>query len=71
MICPCSGVTVSDLEAVWDRGFNEMELIKRATLAGTGTCQGSVCTPYLKAFLADKGVERLQRPSLLGRSPGS
>lgn len=56
VICPCSGVSVSDLESVWDRGFNEMELIKRATLAGTGTCQGSVCLPYLKSFLLGKGV---------------
>jgi glycine cleavage system aminomethyltransferase T len=56
-VCPCSGVTVDDLESVWARGFRELELIKRATLAGTGTCQGSVCLPHLRAFVAARGGE--------------
>lgn len=57
VVCPCSGVTVSDLESVWERGFNEMELLKRATLAGTGTCQGATCLPHLRAFLNGKGID--------------
>ncbi|MGH8958429.1 MAG: 2Fe-2S iron-sulfur cluster-binding protein [Acidimicrobiia bacterium] len=56
-VCPCSGVEVSDLESVWERGFQEMELLKRATLAGTGTCQGGVCLPHLRSFLAAKQSE--------------
>jgi glycine cleavage system aminomethyltransferase T len=56
-VCSCAGVTVDDLQAAWERGFQEMELIKRATLAGTGTCQGSVCLPYLRSFLADRGAD--------------
>ncbi len=54
-VCPCSGVTVADLDDVWERGFHEMELLKRATLAGTGTCQGGVCLPYLRSFLLERG----------------
>ncbi len=54
-VCPCSGVTVDDLNDVWQRGFREMELLKRATLAGTGTCQGGVCLPYLRSFLLERG----------------
>ena len=61
VICPCSNVTVDQLQSVWDRGFQEMELVKRATLAGTGTCQGSTCLPYLRSFLLDRGAE-LQAP---------
>ncbi len=38
-ICPCSRVGVDDLAGVWERGFRDLELIKRATLAGTGTCE--------------------------------
>jgi glycine cleavage system aminomethyltransferase T len=60
-VCTCSGVSVDDLQAVWDRGFREMELLKRATLAGTGACQGAVCLPHLRAFLADRGG-KLQAP---------
>jgi glycine cleavage system aminomethyltransferase T len=60
-VCPCSGVTVDDLDSVWRRGFREMELVKRATLAGTGTCQGSVCLPHIRSFLKERG-EALQAP---------
>jgi glycine cleavage system aminomethyltransferase T len=55
VVCSCSGVTVENLDAVWQRGFREMELVKRATLAGTGACQGSVCLPHLRSFLANRG----------------
>ncbi len=60
-VCACSGVQVEDLQFIWERGFHELELVKRATLAGTGTCQGAVCLPYLRSFLADKS-EVLQPP---------
>ena len=60
-VCTCSGVTVADLESVWERGFHELELVKRATLAGTGTCQGSVCVPHIRSFLQARG-ETLQAP---------
>lgn len=55
IVCPCSNVSVADLVSVWERGFQEMELLKRATLAGTGTCQGSVCLPHLRAFVRERG----------------
>ena len=54
VVCPCSGTTVEDLEGVWERGFNEVELVKRSSLAGTGTCQGSVCLPHVRAFVAER-----------------
>ncbi len=54
IICPCSKVAVEDLQGVWDRGFHELELVKRASLCGTGTCQGGVCGPYLRSFVADR-----------------
>ena len=60
-VCPCGGVEVSDLESVWERGFHELELVKRATLAGTGTCQGSACLPHIRSFLQERGKE-LQPP---------
>ena len=55
IICPCANVSVADLDRVWDQGFQEMELIKRATLAGTGTCQGGTCIPYLRSFIQKRG----------------
>lgn len=54
IVCPCNDTTMAGLDDAWDRGFTDMELLKRATLAGTGVCQGAVCTPYLRSFLADR-----------------
>jgi sarcosine oxidase subunit alpha len=54
VVCPCSKVTVDDLQMVWDKGFQHLELVKRASLCGTGTCQGSVCLPHLRAFVTAK-----------------
>ncbi len=56
-ICACAGVTLADLDFTWASGFREMELIKRSTLAGTGTCQGMGCIPYLRAFIQARGGE--------------
>ena len=57
ILCPCSGVTVGDLRSVWDRGFRELELIKRSTLAGTGACQGAVCMPHVRSYVAAGGTD--------------
>ena len=57
VVCPCSEVAVEDLRSVWDRGFRELELIKRATLAGTGVCQGAVCMPHVRSFVAAGGAD--------------
>lgn len=54
MVCPCSKVVVEDLEGVWQKGFQHLELVKRAALCGTGTCQGGVCMPHLRSFVASK-----------------
>ncbi|MEE2994959.1 MAG: glycine cleavage T C-terminal barrel domain-containing protein [Gemmatimonadota bacterium] len=61
VICPCANVQVDDLTSVWNRGFHELELVKRATLAGTGTCQGATCLPYIRSFLKQCG-NQLQPP---------
>ena len=52
IVCACVGTGVDDLQGVWDRGFNELELVKRASLAGTGTCQGAACMPHVRAWIA-------------------
>ena len=57
VICACSGVSVADLDFTWESGFREIELIKRSTLAGTGTCQGMGCIPYLRSYIQAKGGE--------------
>ena len=56
-VCPCSKITVEDLEGVWSRGFHELELVKRSALVGTGTCQGGVCLPHVRSFVANRSGE--------------
>jgi glycine cleavage system aminomethyltransferase T len=51
VVCRCMGVTVGDLDEAWSKGFTELELLKRATLAGIGTCQGGACLPHVRAWI--------------------
>ena len=49
---------VGDLDEAWAAGYTELELLKRATLAGIGTCQGGACLPHVRAWIgARTGVE--------------
>ena len=54
LVCPCNATTMDDLRDAWGRGFTDMELLKRASLAGTGACQGAVCSPYLMSFIREQ-----------------
>jgi sarcosine oxidase subunit alpha len=52
VVCPCMGTTVEDLQTAFDKGYQDMELLKRASWAGLGPCQGGACLPHLRAFIA-------------------
>jgi glycine cleavage system aminomethyltransferase T len=52
IVCRCMGVSVADLEEASVAGYGELELLKRATLAGIGTCQGGACLPHVRAWSA-------------------
>jgi glycine cleavage system aminomethyltransferase T len=54
VLCPCMGTTVEDLERAFAKGYRDLELLKRASWAGLGPCQGSACLPHVRAFLAAK-----------------
>jgi glycine cleavage system aminomethyltransferase T len=57
IVCACNGTTVDDLQTAWDRGFQEIELLKRASLACLGTCQGAACLPQVRAWIAARAGE--------------
>jgi glycine cleavage system aminomethyltransferase T len=52
IVCRCMGVSVGDLDDAWAAGYTELELLKRASLAGIGTCQGGACLPHVRAWVA-------------------
>ena len=57
IVCACNGTTVEDLQTAWDHGFQEIELLKRSSLACLGTCQGAACLPQVRAWIAAKTGE--------------
>ena len=68
------GVTVGDLDEAWSKGYTELELLKRATLAGIGTCQGGACLPHVRAWIAERTGEvrtRSRRDPAPARSPSA
>ncbi|HET7030794.1 MAG TPA: 2Fe-2S iron-sulfur cluster-binding protein [Candidatus Limnocylindrales bacterium] len=52
VVCPCMGTTVADLQTAFDKGYQDLELLKRASWAGLGPCQGGACVPHVRAFIA-------------------
>jgi len=54
IVCRCRDVTESDIRKAINDGFNTMELLKRKTKAGTGTCGGRTCLPHVRRILADE-----------------
>jgi glycine cleavage system aminomethyltransferase T len=54
VVCGCMGTTVADLGAAWDRGFTELELLKRSSQACLGTCQGGACLPNVRSWIASR-----------------
>jgi glycine cleavage system aminomethyltransferase T len=57
VVCRCMDVTVADLAEAWAKGYTELELLKRGTLAGIGTCQGGACLPHVRAWIAARTGE--------------
>ncbi len=57
VVCRCHQVTVDGLQGTWDKGFQELELIKRASLACLGPCQGGACLPQVRAWIAERSGE--------------
>jgi len=54
VVCPCMGTTLADLKEAFERGYTDLELLKRASWVGLGTCQGGVCLPHVRAFIAER-----------------
>lgn len=64
LVCPCMDVTVAEVRAL-ARGEGHVEVIKRLTGCGMGTCQGVPCWDLLAAALgAINGLVVDDRPSL-------
>ncbi|NPD29015.1 FAD-dependent oxidoreductase [Corallococcus sp. AB004] len=54
LVCTCEDVTVTDVEHAIERGYHDVESVKRYTGFGTGICQGKSCHSAVAALLKQK-----------------
>lgn len=54
LVCTCEDVTVDDVQAALEKGYHDIESIKRYTGFGTGFCQGKSCQAAVARLLARK-----------------
>jgi NAD(P)H-nitrite reductase large subunit len=58
VVCRCEDVTLSDLQHSVNRGYRDIEEVKRYTGFGTGPCQGKECQAVVATALARLTGER-------------
>ena len=70
LVCPCEDVTTEDIHHAVERGFTDVESVKRFTGFGTGICQGKQCLAACARVLAGcKGVRREALAPFTPRTP--
>jgi len=52
VLCRCEDMTLGDLEHSVERGYTDIEEVKRYTGFGTGPCQGKECLALVATELA-------------------
>ncbi len=55
LVCPCEDVTVEDVQGAIEKGYCDMESVKRYTGFGTGICQGKSCLSAVAGLLHRSG----------------
>ena len=56
VLCTCEDVTLDDVRHAIDKGYRDIESIKRYTGFGTGVCQGKTCLSAVARALAERGA---------------
>lgn len=57
LVCRCEDVTLHELEATMERGYRDVESVKRYTGFGTGWCQGKWCLSLCARLIHERGGE--------------
>ena len=69
VLCRCEDMTLGDLEHSVERGYTDIEEVKRYTGLGTGPCQGKECQPHVAHLLDDAGVPHARLAPFTARPP--
>ncbi len=62
VICRCEDVTLHEVEEAVQRGYRDIESIKRYTGFGTGWCQGKQCVALCAQMIASAGGDDAEQP---------
>ena len=57
VVCTCEDVTLGDLETALEKGYRDVESVKRYSGFGTGICQGRSCLAAIARYLQAKGLD--------------
>lgn len=57
LVCRCEDVTLHELSDAMDRGYRDIESVKRYTGFGTGFCQGKWCLAVCARLIQARGGE--------------
>ncbi len=66
IICRCEEVTLADVLEAIEKGYTDLESLKRYLRIGMGPCQGTHCIPIVLRILrraTGKNVEELMLPT--------
>jgi bacterioferritin-associated ferredoxin len=55
LVCRCEDVTLHELESAMERGYTDIESVKRYTGFGTGWCQGKWCLSLCARLIHERG----------------
>lgn len=69
LVCPCEDVTVDEVQHALDKGFSDIESVKRYTGFGTGMCQGKQCLSAVAATIAARARPAPSAAQLLPFTP--
>lgn len=59
-VCRCENVALRDLDTAITRGAKTMIQLKMATRVGMGDCQGKLCGPFCREYLANKTEQSIE-----------
>lgn len=60
IVCPCEDVELHDLHEAIERGYEDLEALKRLTAVTTGPCQGKWCLRSTLEVLAEATDQELE-----------
>jgi NAD(P)H-nitrite reductase large subunit len=60
VVCRCEDVTLDDVAHAIERGYGDIEGVKRYTGFGTGPCQGKECLAVVAGVIAERTGQAIE-----------